>query len=330
MNKIKIIMASIGGVALVASLALGYFIFSLSSERDEKLSDLDTAKSRLNSLCTAAVPVNKTTVAMLSSNATLYASWKDDIAGKIVAGDLETDKEMTAPAFKDMITKTRAELMTLPGNVNGKIAKEGFGFGFDEYINGDKMPEDAQLDKMQRQWADIVRFVKIFAACNVGEVVSIAVAAEPKAAENAESKPNDKRNKKRMAQASRDKKPESAIKPAILTYNVVLSVRQDQLVKVVNGLATDERFIVVDSMNFAHPADTVLSMIGGDDKDKPKAQAPRRRRRGAGAVQEEPKAEEEKERKGLVVSPESEKPFVLTLTLSTYDFGSKSVKENSK
>lgn len=323
-------MASIGGVAVVASLVIGYLIFSISSERDEKISDLETSKSKLNSLCTASVPVNKNTVAMLSSNATMYVAWKNDIAGKIVAGDVETDKEMTGPAFKDMITKNRAEFMALPGNVNGKIAKEGFGFGFDEYINGDKMPNEAELDKMQRQWADISRFVKIFADCNVGEIVSIAVAAEPKAEKEEEPKANAKRNKKRLPQASRDKKPESSIKPAILTYNVVLNVRQDVLVKVINGLATDERFIVVDSMNFSHPTDTVLSMIGGDDKDKPAAARPARARRRGAAAQVEQTVEEEKDRKGLVVSPESEKPFMLSLTLSTYDFGSKSAKENSK
>ena len=48
----------------------------------------------------------------------------------------------------------------------------------------------------------------------------------------------------------------------------------------------------------------------------------KRRRRGAAVEEAEKTAEESEDKKGLVNDPAKESPFLVKLTLSTYDFGS--------
>ena len=41
-----------------------------------------------------------------------------------------------------------------------KLLKDGFGFGFKDYITGGSMPERAKLAAMQRQWREVKSFVE--------------------------------------------------------------------------------------------------------------------------------------------------------------------------
>ena len=72
--------------------------------------------------------------------------------------------------------------------------------------------------------------------------------------------------------------------------------------------------------------DVLQSALGEKDKDAAQQRPSRRRRRGRGSdASEEAEGEqgETSAKKGLVVDPATEAPFVVTMKLTTFDFGSK-------
>ena len=99
------------------------------------------------------------------------------------------------------------------------------------------------------------------------------------------------------------------------------------LVKVVNALATSERFAVLEALDFAREGDMIGKALGEGDKKgagEQKTSRPRRRRReqaefGADAATPDAAAEVDK---GIVNDPAKEEPFLVRATIATYDFGS--------
>ena len=139
---------------------------------------------------------------------------------------------------------------------------------------------------------------------------------------------------KPRARKPRGKKDAEAEKPAytVEKYAVDFRARPAALVKAVNALATSPRFIVVDSMAFAREGDMIATALGEGEKTRGGAQeqsAGERRhgRRKQKVVEEAEKpAEESEDKKGLVNDPAKESPFLVKMTLSTYDFGSAAKK----
>ena len=321
MSKNQIAMAAIGGVTLVASGVLGYLAFDAFSSKAEAVEAGDGAKESVRRLLRADVSPDKESELAYKKNADTLAGWTEAALATAAAGDRAVSNDINPAAFKQKLVDEARVLSELEGGVDGKIVKPGFNFGLPDFVTGDKLPEQEMLPKYQRLWGDIRLVFEMLQACGVAEIVRIEPAGVVSAAAQAQQEEKPK------AKKGRGKKDAEAEKPVytVEQYAVDFRAKPAALVKAVNALATTPRFIVVDSMSFAREGDMIAVALGEGEKAKGAQQQAsggrHSRRKKVVEVVEKP-AEESEEKKGLVNDPVNEAPFLVKITLSTYDFGS--------
>ena len=325
LSKNQIVMLSIGGVALVASLALGYLAFSAYSAKSEASENAERDSAAVRSLLGAAISPDASSVAAVNKNRDSLAGWTEAAISTASAGDRALATDVNEAAFKQKLVDEARALSELPGGVDGKIVKPDFSFGFPDFVTGDKLPEKEKLPQLQRQWADIRTMVETLQACGIVELVRIepTLVKQPTVAEQ---QPKETKKKKRKKKADEDAKPAYTEE----RYAIDFRAKPAALVKVVNALATSQRFIVVESLDFTRESDMIGKALGEGDKRGADAEQqssrPRRRRRGAeqaefGADAAATDAAAEAD-KGVVNDPDKEEPFLVKAVVLTYDFGS--------
>ena len=317
MNKNKIILSAIGGVAIVVALVIGYLIYSGLDEQSVKAEDLEGAQANVSRINGAKISPTEASVRAIVSNRTALAAWRDETLALASAGDFRVDPEMTPEALKHQMVDEARTLAKLPAGGVGPLVKEDFGFGFNDIIAGGAIPAREKVSQMQRQWREVKLFIETLSKCGVVELKGVTV-AEP----TAEPEEEQPRNARRRPRKNAEEKPDPVTQQA---YELKFLARPAALVRVLNSFATGDRFITVDSCDFARESDALLTVLdGGKDKDLAGGRNARRRSRRRTAAQEEAPAEgaeEENNKKGLVTDPEMDPPFVVTLKLTTFDFG---------
>ena len=325
MNKSKIILAATGGAIGLAVLVMAFLVWRAyaakvaASEGDEENEGLETVVESANRLSRKPVYPCSESVKAIASNEALTVAWKDEAFKLASRGDRPV-KPMTAAQFKtDMVAEAK-RLVGLPGGVQGKIAKPEFTFGpFREYIAEGKMPSEAKLPELQRQWDDLTLIVETLSGCGVSEIVDVQLKAKTEKqpdADDAKGRRRPVRNRKAKA----DDDAASAGAPSEQGYVITFTTRPLGFVKCINALETCERFFVVEGFTFVREKDVIAEALGGGDKKDAAAQQSvgRRRRRGPVDVQ---KAEGEgKPKNGIITDPLLDAPFKVILSVSTYDF----------
>lgn len=331
MNKNKIVMCSIGGVTLVAALVMGWFIWTAFEEKTEKLDDLETAKSNVQRINSAKISPERASVEALENNRRTLAIWKDEAFALASRGDINPTP-VEGPEFKSrLVDEARAE-SGKPGGVEGKIVKEGFEFGFKDLISGGRMPENAQVPLLQRQWSDIKLFTDTLSSCGAFELQEVTIV--PPKAEEPQREASGKRGPRGKKGAREEEKKPLAAEQA---YEIKFTARPLPLVKIVNALSTCERFVVIDSMSCVRQADVLAEALGektaeaggGGRRGGGRGARGTRQRRGLDAASSEA-AEADGEaanKKGIVSDPASDKPFVVTMKITVYDFGTENNKD---
>ena len=321
MSKNQIVMVAIGGVTLVAAGVLGYLAFDAFSSKAEAVEAGDGAKESVRRLLRADVSPDKESELAYKKNADTLAGWTEAALATAAAGDRAVSNDINPAAFKQKLVDEARALSELEGGVDGKIVKPGFNFGLPDFVTGDKLPEQEMLPKYQRLWGDIRLVFEMLQECGVAEIVRIQPAGVVSAAAQAQQEEKPKAKKGKGKKDAESEKPVYTVEQ----YAVDFRAKPAALVKAVNALATAPRFIVVDSMSFAREGDMIAAALGEGEKAQG-ASAPasggKRRRRGAAVEETEKPAEESEDKKGLVNDPVKESPFLVKITLSTYDFGS--------
>ena len=324
-SKNQIVMLSIGGVSLVVSAVLGYLAFDAYSAKSEAAESSESNAAAVRSLLGAAISPDPASVAAVNKNRDALAGWTEAAVSTVSAGDRVIDADVNEAAFKQKLVDEARTLSNLPGGADGKIMKDVSALGFPDFVVGDKLPEKDQLPRLQRLWGDVCTFVKTLSDCGVIEVVRIepGIAKQPQAA----AEPKDaKKSKKRKKKGAEEEKPAYTEEK----YVVEFRTRPAALVKAVNALATCERFIVVEALDFSREGDAIGKALGEGDKRgagaEQQSSRPRRRRRGAAeaefgadAAEQEGAADADK---GIVNDPAKEDPFLVRASIATYDFGS--------
>ena len=328
-SKNQIVLLSIGAVSLLASAALGFLAFNAYSAKSEATTTMESDSSAVRALLGAAISPDVESVAAVNKNRDALAGWTEAAISSASAGDRAAASDVNEAAFKQMLVDDARTLSALPGGVNGKIVKPDFSFGFPDFVTGDKLPEKEKLPQLQRQWSDVRTIVEMLQACGIVELVRIepAVAKQPTAAEQ---QPKETRRRNRRKKAAEEAKPAYTEEK----YAVDFRAKPAALVKVVNAFATCERFIVVESLDFAREGDMIGKALGeGDKKAAGEQQSGRSRRRrrqnaaeaefGAEAATQDAEAEANK---GVVNDPAKEEPFLVHASVATYDFGTAAAK----
>lgn len=320
MNKNKIIMSAIGGVALVAAAVVGWLLWSACDEKSEMESELEVARGNVERANSAKVAPTQESVDAIDANRKMLDAWSAEALAAASAGDRAVDASVTPEAFKRSLVVDARTLAKLPGGSGGTIVKEDFGFGFKDYITGGSMPEKAKLPAMQRQWDEIKLFVQTLSACGAVELLEVSVVEQ--SAKPEEAQDSRRRNVRRDDDGSAKK-----LSVSEQSYVLKFLARPAALVGVLNAFATSERFIAVDGCSFARADDTLQSVLGGKDKKDGGRAASRSGRRGRRASEDASKeGEEDVQKKGLVTDPEADMPFTVTLKVTTIDFGTAGAK----
>lgn len=323
MNKNKIILCSIGGVAAVAALVLGYLIYSAWEEKNESEESLESMEANVTRISKAKIAPSQASVDAISENKKTLEIWFTRALDVAARGD-RSYPTLTVAEFCNTLRDEVAAARALPGGTNGKISGEDFSFGFRDIIDEGKLPKPDELAVLQRQWGDIRLFVETLSAAGAIQLTSVEKDAKMLASEPAPA-PAAQRGRNPRQQQAKEEKPLADAQ----SYTIVFQARPLALVKTVNEFARSERFIVVDSLSFERATDALGNVLGGKDKEEARPSRGRRRGRGRAAAEEEAQegGEEEVRRKGLVVDPISDTPFTVTMKLTTYDFGTKASGE---
>ena len=314
MNKSKIILASVGGAALVASLVLAYFIWSAFSDKSEREGDLEGAISSADRLSRLPVYPGEEGIRAYKENAETYAAWREAAVKTASAGDMAFEAT-TPPAFKAFLVDDARRLSALPGAVDGRLVKEDFPFGFKDYITGGVLPAQADLARLQREWHDVSTVVEALAKCGVAEVVDVAMAAPAPVQKEEQPKKKGKKGKKQQGDAA------SAEGPAVTCFKVEFRTRPAGLVNAVNEFITSPRFVVVDEFSFAREKDDIAEALGGDPAKKQQEPSRGRRGRRGRSEEEEPQADAGKA-SSVAFDPLSASLLRVVMSFSVYDFRS--------
>ena len=322
LSKNQIVMLAIGGVALVASAVLGYFAFSAYSAKSEAEDAFESDSAAVRALLGAAISPDAASTKAVKDNSAALAGWTEAALSTASAGDRVVEADVNEAAFKQKLVDEARALSALPGGVDGKIVKPDFAFGFPDFVTGDKLPEKEKLPQLQRQWADIRTVVEALADCGIVEIVRVEpiLAKQPQASEQQKDAKTNRRQRRR--------KDAEEAKPAYTEekYAIDFRAKPAALVKVVNAFATSQRFLVVETLDFAREGDMIGKALGeGDKKGGAEQQSarPRRRRRGeqTGFGEAQPAEGAEEQDNGVVNDPEKEDPFLVHAVVATYDFG---------
>ena len=316
MNKTKITLLAIGGVSLLGALVFGYLIYSAWSDKgakDEELGYLEDDAARLSGL---EVYPSQEGVKATDANRKAYADWCELATAVASTGDMQF--ETTTPAsFKSFINDEAKRYSEMPGKVDGRFVKAGFGFGFDEYILKGALPSATDLPRLQRQWYDVSTFINVLVDAKASSIAELALAKEEVKEEQTSAKGKKKRKQK--------KAEDDEAKPDITRFNIVFTASPASLVAVMNAVASNPRFIVAESVSFVRESDEIAEKLG--EKNAKKQEAKSRRRRPAADVAAESEADE---LSGIVTDPVRAPDFKVTMCVAVYDFRTKSAPQEEK
>lgn len=320
MNKTKIIIVSVAGVSLVASLALGYLAYDESGRAEESRTSADRKLSQAQGWLRKGADAGS--VKTINEVAESYSTWADAARTAASVGDLESEPT-TASALKGKMVEDARRFSSLPGIVDGKLVKNDFGFGFAELVTGGAMPAAADLDRLQREWHDVVTVLDLLVdagAVSIDEV-KVEVAAKPR---ETEVKPKRGRKKSR--------KTEEKVETELITaMTVQFQTPASGLVASLNSLAANPRFIVVEDMTFARASDEIVENLAamakhGEEASEGESASRNRRPRGRSRsrkerVEEETDSEKDAASKpAIVTDPQTAPAFKVSLKLKVYDF----------
>lgn len=320
MNKNQITMAAIGGTALAAALAVGFFAFTSFGEKGERESDLEGRRAEIANLRNAAVSPCEESVKKIDANGMVVAAWREKAFDIASQGDTLVDAGATPAAFKQRMVEDARDLMKLPGSVEGRISSADQGFGFKDFIRGGAMPTAQELPVLQRQWSEVVSFVNTLSECGVAEL--LGVVPQARAAEQAEQPGARNKRGGRGQQKTEAKSADGSGIASAQRYKLTFKATPAAFVRVVNAFAASSRFTVVEKFGFTREDDALSRAIGvGKDKKAENSRSGRFHSARSGSKKEEGEAV----KKGLVTDPAA---VLLNVSLDvvTYDFGSASAK----
>ena len=330
MNKNRMILAIVGGVIALAVVAMAILnwtawsakVAAVEGDDEEGIDGLETVVSKAQTLQSGKVYPCAESVKAVKANTETLSEWRQEALKAVSRGDRPIEKT-TPPAFKSFLVQDAKRVSSLHGAVNGALVKPDFAFGpFKGYIAGSDMPpsDEAKLAELQRRWDDVVILSEVLSAAGADELVNVEFKDKAQEGEqSAGAKPARKKGGKKAAE------PEKTFKPSSFGYSLTFLARPPALVKVLNALATSERFVVVDSLAFDRTRDALAEALGGDEK---KAEAQQhsgrrgRRRHGGGADPAQESADKKEDKGGIVTDPLVDAPFSVSLAVTVYDFGS--------
>lgn len=335
MNKTKMILAAVGGTIGVAVVAAAAFVYLQSSAKSavkdgsEDGAGLIETLTNVETLQNAKIKPHKKSLEVIKDSIKAVEAQHEALLKYARNGDTRIDP-MSPQQFRETAGEEDKHLKMLPLDSETKMMSADFEFvPLTPYISGDKLPEPAEMQKLCRLVHDEQTLIEMCAAAGVTHVsrmdTKTLVAEEPK------EDPKAKKGAKKPKKAAQKKGPEP-FKPSSQTYEIVTQMKPSSLVKILNAMATSERFLVVEDFTIQPVANPIPVSFSNERKEEESSTGSRRRRRQV--VEEEKPAEGEADapKVTLVTDPERDSLYNVTLVVTVHDFKSceDEMKEEAK
>ena len=351
MTKQQKIYAGLGGVYGLCVLALGWFLYSAYAEHQEILDGgeatpvgLVAAKtSYANSYSQENPFPSRDSIDRVKANEKAYAEWRESNFREVSKGDCPPPPSKIAKGegtvLFEMMREWRKKTLELPGGAaNGKVCAPTFLFGFDSYLEeGDKkqpMPADPkQLTELYTQFVMITNMVDILHASG-GSVEIRKIKRNNQELKGDDESADKQANKRKKGGKAKSAKGAAVVdKPKCYNFDLEFSVRPSAFVNVLNAFATCPRFFVVEDLEFKHEGEMLkdrLNQAANPSKSKDEQQTVGRQGRSRGRGVQEKKEKKVEFDGDLVTRPDLEKPILVTMKLSVYDFGTGNSQKEDK
>lgn len=331
MTKQQKIGACGGGVFVLCALVLGWFLYSAYSDRtiaeegdpEEGTEGLLSAKEKYRKFYSQSNPFpSKKAIENVKLNGHNYADWKKAAREEAARGDCPpVPSGLATTVFKQNLYNQVTKMQKLPGGVAGRICAPTFTFGFDKYLGENGVtPEAADIPKLYAQLAAITNVVDLFAQSGVLEV-RLLERLENKEDDDAGQSNSRPRKKAKKGKSDKGGEPDGPPPPKRYDYRIDYTVRPSAFVMVLNGLAKSQRFYVVNDFSFEHEGESLkarLDRVYSPDGAGADGSSSRGRRRRGGNDQDNKESEM---LGGVVTNPATDKPILVHMKLSVYDFG---------
>lgn len=332
MKKTKMILAAVGGTIGVAVIAAAVFVYlqmsakSAVKDGSEEGPGLIETLTNVETLQNAKIKPHKNSLNVIKDSIKAVEEQHEKLLKYARGGDTRID-EMSPQQFRETAGKEDEHLKMLPFDSETKMMTADFEFvPLTPYISGDKLPEPAEMKKLCRLVHDEQTLIEMCAAAGVTHVsrmdTKTLVAEEPKV------DPKAKKGGRKPNKAAQKKGPEP-FKPSSQTYEIVTQMKPSSLVKILNAMATSERFLVVEDFTIQPVANPIPVSFSNERKEAEESSTGSRRRRRQ-VVEEEKPAEGDADapKVTLVTDPERDSLYNVTLVVTVHDF--KSCEDESK
>jgi hypothetical protein len=227
-EKLKMTGYVLLGVWVVLAGGLGYMAYDASAARAEAEATLEDENNSFNRFNTAPVFPSAASIASVKSNEMAWSIWYDTAFSLAGRGDKEIPAE-TPPVFKQRLQATVRNLQSLKGEVSGKFSQPTFYFGFEKFLGEtDALPQAAEVALLAAQLDFIEHFAEMLSEAGVMEMKSLVCVP-----------PN----------------PEDTECARHLDYKVTFASRPAGIVKAMNALSSESRFVSVEGFSFKETGD---------------------------------------------------------------------------
>ena len=349
MTKQQKVYIGLGGVYGLCVLALVWFLYSAYAERQETLEGgestpvgLEAAKASYVKSYTQEKPFpSRDSIDRVKANEKAYAEWRQVNLREVSKGDCPPPPPgLEGSVLYNMMQNQRDAMRVFPGGAdNGHICSDKFQFGFEPYLvdeddkNKAPMPpqNSKQLSELYVQFVMITNMVDILHASGGSVEIRKIKRQELKGDEESADKQANKRKKGGKAKSA--KGAAAVDKPKCYNFDLEFSVRPSAFVNVLNAFATCPRFFVVEDLEFKHEGEMLkdrLNQAANPSKSKDEQQTVGRQGRSRGRGVQEKKEKKVEFDGDLVTRPDLEKPILVTMKLSVYDFGTGNSQKEDK
>jgi hypothetical protein len=264
-------------VSAAAVLLLGglvFLLFRALAQSSEAATALEAAQVRLKSYYSRNPFPNHTNVVVEKSNATTMRQWRDDLLHTLSTDQIVAPNK-TPAQFEIFLSSQNKELRDAAMR-NGVKLPPSFSFGFARYADGRALPDSREdlPSRLAEQMVLVDRICRLMfeeRILELNEVVREEFAVEKSDGSGPGPASGGSFRSASQGGGSRLSRPAGGVSPAAdkpsagsgyrkLHFAFEIRVREQVLTSLLNRLASDTMFIVVNSVEIDAPADAQLGV----------------------------------------------------------------------
>lgn len=325
--------------AAVAVWIAGYFAYdavNVSSEADQKLEEANQLKNSIEKYYSGDVFPSKENIQRVKDEYVVINALRASVTNKLGSLDMREvaiDQSRFIDVLRDTAERWKAKAPVVEGE---KCVSSDFAFGFEKYIGGNTLPDEANIPRLVQQLRITDVLVEELFNAKIAKLNSIVREGFDGAAPQVKNEDEEeqaggrrnRRNRRKLQQEESKPKTGAAVKsiehPLFTAqhFTIAFSSRQVALIDVLNRFAKAKVFVVVTDVTVNKGG---ISDVRIPSEPKKKDEGSSKGRRGKGAAEEEKTAEDSEFSElpagsRLMSGPDLDPLLDVVLELDVYNF----------